>query len=98
VSSLFAGSNRLLRSGAAALTAPADVLELYGIEALATRNAPDVSEAASRVLARLEQEPAGADALARALRMGASELAAALTELELAGAVSERDGCFRRSS
>ena len=93
-SSLSAGSNRLLRSGAAALTAPGDVLELFGIEPQAPE-APDVSEPAARVLVCLESEPAGADTLARTLQMDAGELAAALTELELAGAVSERDGFFR---
>jgi len=93
-SSLSTGSNRLLRSGAAALTAAADVLELYGIEPSAPQ-APDVSEPAARVLACLESEPAAPDVLARTLQMAAGELAAALTELELAGAVSERGGFFR---
>ena len=94
-STLSVGSNRLLRVGAAALTSPADVLELYGIEPDEGPAAAELSEPAARVLARLEVESAGADALARALEMDAGELAAALTELELAGTVSERDGFFR---
>jgi DNA processing protein len=94
-SALSVGSNRLLRSGAAALTSAADVLETFGIEPEALPPPPDLSEPAARILARLEVEPAGADALARALELDAGELAAALTELELAGVVSERDGFFR---
>ena len=94
-SALSSGSNRLLRSGAAALTSAADVLETFGIESEALPAPPDLSEPAARILARLEVEPAGADALARALKLDAGELAAALTELELAGVVSERDGFFR---
>ena len=45
--------------------------------------------------AQIELEPSGADALARALELDAGEVAAILTELELLGAVSERDGFFR---
>ena len=88
-------SNRLLRSGATALTSAADVLETFGIEPESPPAPPDLSDPATRILARLEVEPAGADALARALELDAGDLAAALTELELAGVVSERDGFFR---
>jgi DNA processing protein len=94
-SSLSAGSNRLLRSGATPLTAVADVLEAYGIEPDAPAPLPELSEAAARVVARLDAEPLPADALARALELDPGVLAAALTELELAGAVAERDGFFR---
>jgi DNA processing protein len=94
-SALSTGSNRLLRSGAAALTCAADVLEVYGIEPDAPAALPDLSEAATRIVASLEVEPTGADALARELDLDAGELAAALTELELAGILSERDGFFR---
>ncbi len=94
-SALSVGSNRLLRSGAAALTSSADVLEVFGIEPEGAPALPELGETAARIVARLEVEPAGADALARALELDAGELAAALTELELAGVVSERDGFFR---
>jgi DNA processing protein len=94
-SALSVGSNRLLRSGAAALTSAADVLEVFGIEPEAAPSLPELGEAAARIVACLEVEPAGADGLARALELDAGELAAALTELELAGVVSERDGFFR---
>ncbi len=94
-SSLSAGSNRLLRSGATPLTAVADVLEAFGIEPEAPAELPELSETAARVAARLEVEPSPADALARALDLDPGDLAAALTELELAAVVSESDGFFR---
>jgi DNA processing protein len=94
-SSLSVGSNRLLRNGATPLTAAADVLESFGIELGPPTAAPEVGETAALVLARLEVEPLPADALARTLELDPAALAAALTELELAGAVSERDGFFR---
>jgi DNA processing protein len=95
-SALAAGSNRLLRNGATPLTCAADVLESFGIEPQLPTAAPEVGEPAARVLAQLELEPAGADALARALALGAGEVAAILTELELLGAVSEREGAYFR--
>jgi predicted Rossmann fold nucleotide-binding protein DprA/Smf involved in DNA uptake len=85
----------LLRNGATPLTAAADVLESFGIELGPPTAAPEVGETAALVLARLEAEPLPADALARTLELDPGALAAALTELELAGAVSERDGFFR---
>jgi DNA processing protein len=94
-SSLSAGSNRLLRNGAAPLTAVSDVLETFGIEPEAAVVPAELGETAALVLARLETEPLPADALARTLGLEPGALAAALTELELAGAVSERDGFFR---
>jgi DNA processing protein len=95
-SSLSAGSNRLLRNGATPLTAVTDVLETFGIEPEAPSAArPELGETAALILAQLETEPLPADALARTLALDPGALAAALTELELAGAVSERDGFFR---
>ncbi len=94
-SALAAGSNRLLRNGATPLTAVADVLEAFGIEAEPPPAPPELGEAAARLVARLELEPAGADTLARALELDAAEVASILTELEHFGAVSERDGFFR---
>ena len=94
-SSLSAGSNRLLRNGATPLTAVVDVLEAFGIEPDAPEAPPALGEAAARVVERLAIEPSPADALSRALDLDPGAVAAALTELELAGAVSERDGFFR---
>jgi predicted Rossmann fold nucleotide-binding protein DprA/Smf involved in DNA uptake len=43
----------------------------------------------------VRQGAIGADELARATGLGAGELAAVLTELELAGAVAEEEGVYR---
>ena len=67
----------------------------HGARVLSPRGSPGLGETAARVVARLAMEPSGADALARALELEAGELAAVLAELELSGAVSERDGFFR---
>jgi DNA processing protein len=94
-SSLSVGSNRLLRNGATPLTAVADVLEAFGIEPELQKALPELSDAAAKVVAELEREPAGADMIARALALDAGDVSAILTELELLGAVSQRDGFFR---
>jgi DNA processing protein len=95
-SSLSAGSNALLRLGATPLTSAQDVLESYGLSAPAAA-VPAVSDAAAAVLERVRETPAGADELARVTDLGAGELAVLLTELELAGAITEEDGVYRSS-
>ena len=93
-SSLSAGTNRLLRQGATAATSAADVLEAFGLEPAAAEPA-QVGPDAERVLTRLREGPCAVDELARALELDAGRLAAALAELELAGAVSEAAGLYR---
>lgn len=93
-SALSAGSNALLRLGATPLTCPQDVLESFGI-APAERIDPELGASAAAVLARVREGAIGADELARATGLGAGELAAALTELELAGAVATEEGLYR---
>ena len=93
-SALSAGPNGLLRLGATPLTAPDDVLEAFGL----VREPPApplVSPVAEKVLARLRDAPASADELARATALPAHALAAALSELELAGAAAEAEGVYR---
>ena len=96
-SALSAGANALLRLGAVPLTCAQDVLESYGIEAV-DRVPLTVGPAAATVLERVRAGAAGADELARATGLEAGELAAALTELELAGAVQVEEGVYRASS
>lgn len=96
-SALSAGSNALLRLGATPLTCAQDVLESYGIVA-PEPVAPDLGETAARVLERVREGAVGADELARSTGLGASDVAVALTELELAGVVREEDGVFRAAS
>ena len=93
-SALSAGSNALLRLGATPLTCAQDVLESFGLTA-ADRPEPEVGAAAGLVLARIRETAAGADELARETGLSAEELAVALTELELAGAVLEEGGVYR---
>jgi DNA processing protein len=88
-SSLSAGTNALLKLGAAPLTAAADVLASFGIE-------PEPAQAASSPL--LELLPASADELVRRTGLAADEIARALVELELAGLVSASEGLYRATA
>ena len=93
-STLSAGTNALLKLGAAPCTSADDVLELFGI----TRDEqapPAVEGAAKDVLAAL---PGAADDVVRATGLDARAVAVALAELELAGLASEGDGIFRPAS
>jgi DNA processing protein len=96
-SALSAGSNALLRLGATPLTCAQDVLESFGL-VVTDRAEPEVGAAAGVVLATVREAAAGADELARATGLSADELAIALTELELVGAVTEEGGVYRPAS
>jgi DNA processing protein len=93
-SALSAGSNALLRLGATPLTRAEDVLESFGLTA-PEPSPPELGPGAAAVLERVREGATGADELARATGLGAGELAAVLTELELAGAVSQEEGIYR---
>ena len=88
-SSLSAGTNALLKLGAAPLTSAADVLASFGIE-------PEPVQGEGSPL--LELLPASADELVRRTGLGADEVARALVELELEGRVAMHDGVYRRAS
>ena len=85
-SSLSAGTNALLKLGATPLTSAAAVLTSLGIEEEPVRAHSD---------ALLDLLPATADELVRRTARPAAEIAQALVELELAGAVIARDGVYR---
>jgi len=87
-SSLSAGTNALLKLGAAPLTSAADVLASFGIE-------PQPAQTAGSPL--LELLPASVDELARRTGVGADEIARALVELELDGEVAAHEGVYRSS-
>jgi len=93
--SLAAGTNRLLRQGAAPLTSPTDVLDVFGLGVGPAAQPPALGATATSVLDRLAESSATADELARATGLDAGPLAAALAELELAGLVGEADGRYR---
>jgi DNA processing protein len=90
-----AGTNNLLRQGAAPLLSAEDVLGALGLEPVA-RSTPAVSETAADLLRLLDDSPQSADELVRASGWPTEDVAAVLVELELAGAVSSADGIYRR--
>jgi DNA processing protein len=90
-----AGTNNLLRQGAAPLLAVDDVLGAIGVERAPTAPAP-VSSEAEDLLRLLDDAPCSADELARACGRTSAEVAAILVELELLELVSATDGVYRR--
>ena len=95
-STLSAGSNALLRLGATPLLAASDVLESFDLQPEpGGAEQAELSEGARRVLERVWDEPVGADELARVTGVAASDLAVALSELELAGLVRVDEGVYR---
>jgi DNA processing protein len=95
-SALSAGTNALLAIGASPYTSAQDVLDALGIEAPAPP-ALELGGVAAVVLERLREFAAGADELQRSTGLDAGAVAAALTELELAGAAVQEGGVFRAS-
>jgi DNA processing protein len=98
-SSLSAGSNALLRLGATPLLGVDDLLSAYGLERVrpaAPRAALEGPGAA--VLAALLEQPAAADELVRRTGLAPAPLAAALTQLELAGLAAADAGVYRATS
>jgi DNA processing protein len=95
-SALSAGTNDLLRQGAAPLLSAADVLVALGFES-DVRPLPPVSPAGAQVLRMLADEPRDADAVSRSSGRSTAEVAAVLVELELAGVVHEAEGVYRVS-
>jgi DNA processing protein len=94
-SALSAGSNGLLRQGAAPVTRTQDVLELLGLENAAAPVAAPAGEVAVSILAVLADQALTTDELVRASGRDAGVVAAALVELELAGRVSGAEGAYR---
>lgn len=90
----FAGSNRLLKDGAAPLTELADVLVALGIDpGCVRREDPTPEGPARRVLAALRREPVSADVLAARCGLTSAAASALIAELELGGhVVREADG------
>jgi DNA processing protein len=93
-SALSSGTNDLLKLGASPLTSSTDVLDLFGLTGAEARSV-QLGASAEAVLARLRDGPASADELARATGLDARTLAAALTELELAGGAVAGGGVYR---
>jgi len=99
-SHLSAGSNALLRLGATPATTASDVLEALGIEpaaaSVASGDAPAGLSGTAEVVARVVADAASSvDEIIRRTGLGASEVSAALAELELLGLASEAEGVYR---
>jgi DNA processing protein len=94
-STLSAGTNALLKLGAAPLTKVDDVLDALGIERAAAREEPEVSDEAARVLAAVRDGPAAPDELTARAGLDAGATSVALTELELANLVAAAEGVYR---
>jgi DNA processing protein len=88
-SSLSAGTNGLLKLGAAPLTGATDVLASFGIES----QQPEGERSPL-----LDLLPASADELVRKTGLGAGDVARTLVELELAGHVAVHDGVYGSTS
>ncbi len=97
-SALSAGTNRLLALGASPLLETADVLRSFGIDPAERPPAAGLSELAATALEALGDGPASIDELVAATGLGAGAVAAALSELELAGLAAEGDGRYRRAA
>jgi DNA processing protein len=97
-SGLSRGTNDLIRQGATPLLAVDDVLEALGLERPPARVATATSPEGRAVLDFLAAGAASLDEVSRATGVGSAEVAVALTELELAGLVSQGDGRYRRAT
>jgi DNA processing protein len=93
-SALSVGTNALLKLGASVATCAADVLAAFGLVPQEPRP-PDLTPPAEAILLRLRDGPQSADELVRALELDAGAAAAALSELELHGLLTETSGIFR---
>jgi DNA processing protein len=89
-----AGTNGLLRLGAAPLLCAADVLDVLGI-APPCASSPRPDGIAATVLKALREAPAGVQELVERTRLEPERVAAALVELELDGLTLVGEGVYR---
>jgi DNA processing protein len=94
-SSLSRGTNALLRLGAVPVTCADDVLDALGVQRVEETGRDPPPGAPTVVLAALDDGARTADEVVRATGIGSGEVAAALTELELAGLVTAAAGIYR---
>jgi DNA processing protein len=93
-SALSAGSNALLRHGAAPALSVDDVLEAVGIVVPEPVRCEPEGDG-GRVLAVLRDAPATVDEIARAVTLPVAEVTALLTTFELEGLVELAEGTYR---
>ena len=92
-----AGSHRLLREGATAVTASEHILQALGIEPTGTRRhtTENLSEEERRVVALLEAGPLSRDEMIRQLAVPIQDANILLSSLEVRGVIVERLGVLR---
>jgi DNA processing protein len=95
-SQLARGTNHLLRLGATPVTCAGDVLAAVAVDP-APSAAPNAAldPRLETIRAAISSAPVTADELVRSTGVCAGEIAAALAELELLGAVVQHDGVYR---
>jgi DNA processing protein len=93
-SSLSTGTNGLIKAGATVAASAVDVLDAFGLVP-PDLPVPTLSAAGEAVLGRVREGPASADELVRVVGIDAAAVAAALTELELHGLLTEAAGVYR---
>ena len=94
-SAMSAGSNGLLRQGAAPVTRIEDVLVELGLEAMRAPTTQPLSEIEEKIMAIVAEQETTADEIARATGLEVGLTAATLVSLELAGRVSASEGAYR---
>jgi DNA processing protein len=97
-SALSAGTNDLIRQGATPLLSAEDVLGALGLERAPSRVPDTLSAGARALLVPLSEAASTLDELGRLTGLGSAAMAAALTELELAGLVAAADGLYRSTT
>jgi DNA processing protein len=93
-SALSQGTNSLIRIGALPLTSVAEAVEILGLDP-PSATPGRLAEPAHTLLEAVRTSPGDVDALARALRRSAADVASGLVELELAGLVINVEGVYR---
>ncbi|MFL5953742.1 MAG: hypothetical protein ACJ76I_06515 [Gaiellaceae bacterium] len=94
-SQLSRGTNHLLRLGATPVTCVGDVLAAIGVEPAPPREAVRLEPRLEAIRSVVSDAPATADEVVQSTGVTAAEVAAALAELELLGAVVQEDGLYR---
>jgi DNA processing protein len=90
-----AGVNYLLKCGAHPVTEAKDILEFYGIEALAAEKLYEPKNEIEKIIMKnIGGEPKQADELARLAKAPVSDIMMALTEMEMAGAIKNIGGKY----
>lgn len=90
------GTHQFLKLGARLVTGPNDILDALGISPPSVSRKPQDLTEHETIIYELLAEPASRDGLVSGSELGATELAIALTTLEIKGLICEELGLLRR--